>query len=170
MSKMIVGALAVIVCVSAVGCAQPRAGEGAAASPLAPSADSATTQASAGGTVKESLSGAGLNGVVPQGQASVDQSRFASGGDSVLTVQLKSVNLPDGTVLGVTLDFTPMGSITLSHGGGSLTTSLGHFAVSRDQVRVNNGGHHHPRRRAFPVRTAPNHSHRLPRQHRGRAA
>jgi len=39
----------------------------------------------------------------------------------------------------VTFDFKPVGTFTLSSGAGSLVTSLGHFAVSRDQVRVNNG-------------------------------
>ena len=46
---------------------------------------------------------------------------------------------PDGTVVQVTFDFKPVGTITLSHGEGTLATSLGHFGVSRDQVRVNNG-------------------------------
>jgi len=39
-------------------------------------------------------------------------------------------------VLTVSLDFTPVGSITLAKREGTLRTSLGHFAVSRDRVRV----------------------------------
>lgn len=99
-----------------------------------------TASSSAGGTLKETLTGAAINGVVPQGQALADESRFQSGGDTFLTVQVKTVNLPDGTALGVSIDFKPLGSITLAQGAGTLTVSLGHFGVSRDQVTVKNGG------------------------------
>ncbi len=100
----------------------------------------AVVPAFAGGTtLQETLSGPAINGVVPEGQALADESQFASGGSTILTVQVKKVNLPDGTVLGVTLDFTPIGTITLNQGEGTLTANLGHFAVSNDEVRVNNG-------------------------------
>ena len=92
-----------------------------------------------GGTVKETLTGPAINGVTPSGLATADQSQFSSGGSTILTVQVSNVNLPDGTVLGVTLDFTPVGSIVLSGGRGSTQKNLGHFAVSNDDVRVNNG-------------------------------
>ncbi len=99
--------------------------------------------AAAGGcgpTVKEALSGPALNGVVPEGQAQADESQFLCGGTTTLTVQVKNVNLPDGTVLPVSLDFTPVGTITLSRSEGTLVTNLGHFAVSFDQIRVNYNG------------------------------
>ena len=100
-----------------------------------------TTPVFAGGTtLTEQLTGPAINGVVPEGQAQADESRFQQGGSTILTVQVKKVNLPDGTVLNVSLDFTPVGTITLSKGEGTLRTNLGHFAVSNDQVRVNNGG------------------------------
>ncbi len=100
----------------------------------------AVVPAFAGGTtLQETLSGPAINGVVPEGQALADESQFASGGSTTLTVQVKKVNLPDGTVLGVTLDFTPIGTITLNRGEGTLNANLGHFAVSNDEVRVNNG-------------------------------
>ena len=95
--------------------------------------------ASAGGTLKETLSGPAIGGVTPEGQALADESRFASGGSTTLTVQLRRVNLPNGTVLSVALDFTPVGTISLSNGEGTLTANLGHFAVSRDQVIVKSG-------------------------------
>lgn len=98
-----------------------------------------TSSSSSGGTVKEPLTGPAINGVTPQGLATADQSQFSSGGSTILTVQVKNVNLRDGTVLGVTLDFTPVGSIMLNGGQGSMTANLGHFGVSRDQVRVKNG-------------------------------
>lgn len=97
-----------------------------------------SSSSASGGTVKEVLTGPGINGVVPEGIATADQSQFLAGGSTILTVQVKKVNLRDGTVLGVTLDFTPVGSITLSGGQGTMTANLGHFAVSRDQVRVKN--------------------------------
>jgi hypothetical protein len=98
-----------------------------------------SSSSSSGGTVKETLSGPAIDGVVPRGVATADQSQFRSGGSTILTVQVRDVNLPDGTVLGVTLDFTPVGSITLADRQGSMTANLGHFGVSRDQVRVKNG-------------------------------
>jgi hypothetical protein len=94
---------------------------------------------SSGGTVKEILSGPAIDGVTPRGIAIADQSQFLSGGSTMLTLEVKDVNLPDGTVLSVTLDFTPIGSITLSDQRGSMSSNLGHFAVSRDQVRVLSG-------------------------------
>jgi hypothetical protein len=100
----------------------------------------ATLAGSSGGTVKETLTGLAIGGVVPEGQALADQSNFLSGGSTTLTVQIKKVNLPDGTVLSVSLDFTPVGTITLQRQEGTLVTSLGHFAVSFDQVRVNGSG------------------------------
>ena len=131
----------VIAALTTAGCADPPA-------PTSPSQPSPVALASAdqsssggtGGTTRETLSGPAIGGIVPQGQALADMSRFSSGGSTILTVQVKNVNLPDGTVLQVTLDFTPVGTITLSRGQGTLVTSLGHFAVSRDQVRVNGGG------------------------------
>ena len=104
--------------------------------PLSPT--SSSLAASTGGTVKETLTGPAIGGVAPEGQALADQSQFLSGGSTILTVQVRKVNLPDGTVLSVSLDFTPVGSITVSRGEGTMQANLGHFAVSRDQVRVRN--------------------------------
>ena len=134
MRKASIVVVAVATTLLVVGCGQPvtapseRGSLNVAATPQA---------SSTGGTLKETLTGPAINGVVPEGQALADESQFASGGPTILTVQIKKVNLPDGTVLGVTLDFTPVGAITLSGQQGTLRTSLGHFGVSRDQVRVN---------------------------------
>lgn len=106
--------------------------------PLSPT--SASLAASTGGTLKETLTGGAIGGVVPEGQALADESQFAAGGSTILTVQVKKLNLPDGIVLPVSLDFTTVGSITLSKGEGTMRASLGHFGVSRDQVRVTNNG------------------------------
>jgi hypothetical protein len=118
-----------------VACGQPPT------SPTAPglTSDVGTPAASSGGTKKEILTGPAINGVVPEGQALADMSQFSNGGDTILTVQVKKVNLPDGTRLSVTLDFGPVGTITLSRNEGTLVANLGHFGVSFDQVRVYNG-------------------------------
>jgi len=97
--------------------------------------------ASAGGTkLVEQLSGPAIAGVVPEGQAVADESQFARGGSTILTVDVKGVNLPDGTVLDVSLDFRPVGTITLRGRGGALAADLGHFGVSNDEVRVSANG------------------------------
>ena len=92
-----------------------------------------------GGVLKEPLSGPAFNGRTPSGQATADETRFSGcGGFSLLSVQVKNVNLPDGTQLWVTLDFGPVGTITLHGGSGTMATyNMGRFGVSRDQIRVN---------------------------------
>jgi hypothetical protein len=91
-----------------------------------------------GGVLKEPLSGPSFNGKTPSGEASADETRFSGcGGFSLLSVQVKDVNLPDGSVLWVTLDFGPVGTITLRGGSGTMATyNMGRFGVSNDDVRV----------------------------------
>jgi hypothetical protein len=64
--------------------------------------------------------------------------RFSGcGGFSLLSAQVKNVNLPDGSVLWVTLDFKPVGTITLRAGSGTMPTyNMGRFGASNDDVRV----------------------------------
>jgi hypothetical protein len=91
-----------------------------------------------GGVLRESLTGSAFNGRTPSGQATADETRFSGcGGFSLLSVRVSNVNLPDGTQLWVTLDFGPVGTITLSGGSGTMATyNMGRFGVSRDQIRV----------------------------------
>jgi hypothetical protein len=91
-----------------------------------------------GGTLREALSGPAFGGKTPSGQATADETRFSGcGGFSLLSVQVKNVGLPDGAVLWVTLDFMPVGTITLRGGSGTMAQyNLGRFGVSRDAVRV----------------------------------
>jgi hypothetical protein len=91
-----------------------------------------------GGKLKEPLSGPSFNGLTPSGTALADETQFSGcGGFSILSAGVKKVNLPDSTTLWVTLDFKPVGTITLRNGSGSMTPyNLGDFGVSRDQVRV----------------------------------
>jgi hypothetical protein len=91
-----------------------------------------------GGVLRERLSGSSFNGRTPSGQASADETRFSGcGGFSLLSAQVKDVNLSDGSVLWVTLDFEPVGTITLHGGSGTMPTyNMGQFGVSNDDVRV----------------------------------
>jgi hypothetical protein len=135
MRKTLAGIVGIIAVAAAVGCSQQSPNAPATILDVA-SATSPSLAASAGGTVKEALTGPAIGGVVPEGQALADESHYLSGGSTILTVQIKNVNLPDGTIVGVSLDFKPIGSITLSHREGTMRADLGHFAVSRDKIIV----------------------------------
>jgi hypothetical protein len=91
-----------------------------------------------GGVLKEPLSGPSFNGRAPSGEASADETKFSGcGGFSLLSAQVKDVNLTDGAVLWVTLDFKPVGTITLRGGAGTMASyNMGRFGVSNDDVRV----------------------------------
>jgi hypothetical protein len=91
-----------------------------------------------GGNLRELLTGSAIGGQTPSGQASADESQFSGcGGFSLLSAQVKNVNLPDGTVLWVTLDFKAVGTITLRGGSGTMAQyNMGRFGVSRDAVRI----------------------------------
>jgi len=92
-----------------------------------------------GGVLREPLTGSAFNGQTPSGQATADETRFSGcGGFSLLSVSVRNVKLPDGSVLWVTLDFGAVGTITLRGGAGTMPTyNMGRFGVSRDQIRVN---------------------------------
>jgi hypothetical protein len=132
------GVIGMIAVAAAVACSDQRSSSNVGTFDLA-SPTSPSLAASTGGTVKEALTGPAIGGVVPEGQALADESHYLTGGSTILTVQIKKVNLPDGTVLAVSLDFKPIGSITLSRGEGTMRTDLGHFAVSRDKIVVDRG-------------------------------
>ena len=72
------------------------------------------------------LTGPAINGVVPQGAASVDQSGLPKHAGCV-GVTVSNVNLPDGTILNVVLtDCGPdaVGTFKLQGGAGKLDTAL----------------------------------------------
>jgi hypothetical protein len=73
------------------------------------------------GSTTAALSGPAIAGQTPSGQGIGDQSQLtACGGFTVIRASVKNVNLPDGTVLWVTLGGEPIGTITLSKGGGTM--------------------------------------------------
>jgi hypothetical protein len=93
-----------------------------------------------GGVPTVQLSGPAIGGKTPSGQASANETQFSGcGGFSTLSVTVKNINLPNGTVLWVTLDGKPVGEITLNNGSGAMPTyNMGDFAVRRDRVSVFN--------------------------------
>jgi hypothetical protein len=79
----------------------------------------------------ESLSGAAIAGKTPSGVVTANQTQDSDcGGFSLWTVQVKNVNLPNGTVLWVTFEGLSIGEITLSNGSGTMPTyNIGPFSV-----------------------------------------
>jgi hypothetical protein len=93
------------------------------------------------GTFTDSLSGSAINGQTPSGVGTADETKLSGcGGFALLTVQVKNVNLPDGTVLWVEFDGLAVGEITLRGGSGTMPQyNLGDFSVGGfEQVRVFN--------------------------------
>ena len=73
------------------------------------------------GSTTAALTGPAIAGKTPSGQGIGDQSQLtACGGFTVITASVKNVNLPNGTVLWVTLGGEPIGRIILSNGAGTM--------------------------------------------------
>src|SRR3954453_21537318 len=91
-----------------------------------------------GGVKSEALSGPSFNSRTPSGEATADMTKVSGcGGFSPLTVAVNDVNVPDGTQLGVTLDFGAVGTITVRGRSGTMALyNMGRYGVSRDAVRV----------------------------------
>jgi hypothetical protein len=91
-----------------------------------------------GRRLTEALSGPAIGGQVPNGEAQADETQLTTcGGFTILTTRVDHVNLPNGTVLWVSLDFKPVGTITLNGGTGSMQPyNLGNSGVSFSHMRV----------------------------------
>ena len=87
--------------------------------------------------VTEPLFGASIGGKTPTGQAIGDQSQLtACGGFTILNVSVKNVNLPNGTVLWVTLG-QPVGLITINGGAGSMRPyNTGNRVLRKDAIGI----------------------------------
>ena len=73
------------------------------------------------GSTVANLTGAAIGGRTPSGQGLGDQSQLtACGGFTVIHASVQGVNLPNGTVLWVTLGGEPIGRIILSGGSGTM--------------------------------------------------
>jgi hypothetical protein len=67
------------------------------------------------------LTGPAIGGKSPSGQGIGDQSKVtACGGYTTITVSVKDVNLPNGSVLWVTLGGRPIGRITIANGSATM--------------------------------------------------
>jgi hypothetical protein len=82
------------------------------------------------------LAGPSIAGVVPSGNAKVDQSRLPNE-PLTLEVRVKNVNLPNGTVLSVVLTDCwngPAGSLTLSGGQAEFRKTVPFCEVGRSSA------------------------------------
>jgi Putative Ig domain/Abnormal spindle-like microcephaly-assoc'd, ASPM-SPD-2-Hydin len=79
-----------------------------------------------------------IGGVTPSGSAPIDVSHFtACGGYYVINASVKNVNLPNGTVLWVTLSQGGIiGTITLNSGQGSMRPFVYDSELRKQQVQV----------------------------------
>jgi hypothetical protein len=90
------------------------------------------------------LTGPAINGVVPTGQAQVNQCHLPQQ-FGTLTVDVQSVNLPDGTQLTVNYSsltagqFDNLGSFKLSSQSGKFSTRLTRMAGANDQIQITQG-------------------------------
>jgi hypothetical protein len=90
------------------------------------------------------LTGPAINGVVPTGQAEVNQCKLPKQ-FGTLTMTVQSVNLPDRTELTVNYGGSTLGqgvnvgSFALSGGAGRLSTNLGTMAGANDNIAVMQG-------------------------------
>jgi hypothetical protein len=90
------------------------------------------------------LTGPAINGVVPTGQAAVNQCHLPKQ-FGTLTVQVQSVNLPDGTDLAVNYSsltsgqFDNLGSFKPSKGSGNFWARLTRMAGANDQIQITQG-------------------------------
>jgi hypothetical protein len=67
------------------------------------------------------LAGPAIGGKSPSGQGIGDQSQLtACGGFTVIHVSVKNVNLPNGTVLWVTLGGAPIGRLVINNGAATM--------------------------------------------------
>jgi hypothetical protein len=102
--------------------------------PVPPAGDPLCQQAP---SEPDTLSGPAIGGVQPSGRVSIDTSHFtACGGYYVIGVSVKDVNLPDGTVLWVTLSGTPLGTIALHSGAGGISPYVWPGELRRLQIQV----------------------------------
>src|SRR5262245_34513736 len=102
------GIIAAAVVLSAVGCGQESPQLSTAPTSSFETQSSSTPSGCGAITRTETLTGAAIGGVKPSGKAVATMYRTYCGQSNMLVVTVKSVNYPDGTVLGVTLDWSPI--------------------------------------------------------------
>jgi hypothetical protein len=89
------------------------------------------------GQTTAALTGPAIAGQTPSGQGVGDQSQLtACGGFTIIRASVKNVNLPNGTVLWVTLGGEPIGRITLTGGAGTMAPWTLAISTLRKQSMV----------------------------------
>jgi hypothetical protein len=89
------------------------------------------------GQTTASLSGPAIGGVTPGGQAIGDQSQLtACGGFTTITAQVKNVNLPNGTVLWVTLGGEPIGRVTINNGAATMPAWIAMSSLRKQGISI----------------------------------
>jgi hypothetical protein len=91
-------------------------------------------------SLSNTLIGVPVNGVTPSGEIKVDQSRLPKS-PSIVQIKMKNVNLPTGTVLGVTIDSEFYGTVTVVSGqvNGSISTFLQTGRTARISITTSTG-------------------------------
>jgi hypothetical protein len=75
--------------------------------------------------------------VTPGGQAIGDQSQLtACGGFTTITAQVKNVNLPNGTVLWVTLGGEPIGRVTINNGAATMPAWIAMSSLRKQGISI----------------------------------
>jgi Putative Ig domain/Abnormal spindle-like microcephaly-assoc'd, ASPM-SPD-2-Hydin len=104
-------------------------------SPVPPAGDTRCQKAPSEGSALTATGAIG--GVQPSGSAPIDVSHFtACGGYYVLNANVRNVNLPNGTVLWVTLSGRIIGTIALSNGSGSIRPYVYPGELRKLQIQV----------------------------------
>jgi hypothetical protein len=91
-------------------------------SPQPPPLTSAQQQCQhAPGSTTANLAGSAIAGTTPSGQGIGDQSQLtACGGFTIIRASVKNVNVPNGTVLWVTLGGEPIGQLVINNGAATM--------------------------------------------------
>jgi hypothetical protein len=98
------------------------------------------------------LTGPAIGGKTPSGQGLGDQSKLtACGGYITITASVKNVNLPNGTVLYVTVGRV-VGTITLNNGSGSMKPFIYNGSLRKTSMQVYRGA---PTAGATPIMSGP---------------
>jgi len=94
------------------------------------------------GGVNFVLVGPAINGVVPTGKATVDQSKLQEGDPGTITLEVKNVNVPDNTRLDIVIAFTHVATVNVVGGQGKVqsTLPLVEFAFGPDELEVKLNG------------------------------
>ena len=90
---------------------------------------------------RTTLSGPAIGSLIPAGKAQLNQAAQPQG-PGTLVVQMTDLNLPQGTLLNVSIDRRPVGVLVVAGGGNANATLMVRFQVGRQSrlvVTLDNG-------------------------------